>query len=90
MVSARVKWFSPLDDIFGKYSEVEMDRAVTVAEFLDDIRRREPRLDRYIRFAPGDTRPSGLMVLRGAKTLTLADRIEPGDKVDILVGIQGG
>ena len=90
MITSHVKWYAPLDKIFGPVSEVEMDRAVTVAEFLSDLRRREPRLDPYIRFKPEDTLPSGLMILRGDKTLKLADRIEPGDKVDILVGIQGG
>lgn len=54
------------------------------------MQEQQPGLGQYLRFAPEDTRARGLMILRGDKTLNLTDRIEPGDRVDILVGVQGG
>ncbi len=90
MSAIRIKWFAPLDGIFGPRTEIELDQAITVAELLQRVSAGEPRLEPYLRFGPQDTRPKGLAVLRGATTLTLNDRIEPGDALDILVGIQGG
>ncbi len=90
MPPTRVKWFAPLDRLFGPEQEFDLAEAVTVAAFLTRLGETHPGLGRYLRFALEDTRPRGLMILRGATTLTLADLIEPGDKIDILVGIQGG
>ena len=90
MTPTRVKWYAPLDRLFGPEQEFDLAEPVTVAVFLTRLGETHPDLVQYLRFGPKDTRPRGLMVLRGATTLTLADLIEPGDKVDILVGIQGG
>ena len=90
MTASRLKWYPPLDRLFGPVSEIELDRAISVRELLTRMQERQPGLGRYLRFAPEDTHARGLMILRGDKTLNLTDRIEPGDRVDILVGVQGG
>ena len=90
MTPTRVKWYAPLDRLFGPEEEFDLAGPVTVAAFLTLLGETRPGLEQYLRFGPKDTLPRGLMILRGATTLKLTDLIEPGDKVDILVGIQGG
>jgi len=86
----RVKWFAPLDRLFGPESEIDLDGSISVAEFLTRMCAEEPGLERHVHFNPEDTRPRGIVVLRGPTTLTLADAVGPGDRIDVLVGIQGG
>jgi hypothetical protein len=90
MTTSRIKWYPPLDRYFGRFSEVGLEDSVTVGDLLVRFREQEPRLAPFARFDPDDRLAWGLMVLRGNETLKLADRIEPGDELEILVMVEGG
>ena len=85
-----VKWHPPLNRFMGEISEVPLAGPVPLGELLARFRDREPRLEPFFRFGADDTRPKGLMVMRGAQRLNLTDPVEPGDEVEILVAVQGG
>ncbi len=90
MTMSRIKWYPPLDRFFGGFSEVALEAPTVVADLLIRLREEEPRLAPFARFGPDDRLAWGLLVLRGDETLTLADRIEPGDELEILVMVEGG
>ncbi len=87
---SRVKWHPPLNRIMGEVSEIPLSRPAPVRELLARFREGEPRLEPFFRFGPDDTRPKGLMIMRGAPRLILTDLVEPGDEVEIMVAVQGG
>ena len=90
MTTSRIKWYPPLDRFFGRFSEVALEEPIVVGDLLVRFREEEPRLAPYARFGPDDRQAWGLMVLRGNETMKLADRIEPGDELEILVMVEGG
>ncbi len=74
----------------GAVSVVEIAEPTPIATVLDRLREGEPRLEPYLRFVSGDTLARGLVILRGEETLKLSDPVKPGERVEILAGIQGG
>ncbi|MEE8393916.1 MAG: MoaD/ThiS family protein [Rhodospirillales bacterium] len=74
----------------GKATEVELDQPVPLRDLLNSFREDEPELTQFIKLAPQDTRPRGIVVMRGSDMLELADQVGPGDRLEILVAIQGG
>ena len=85
-----VKWFPPLDRLLGPVSRIELDGPISVAALLARFCEEEPRLGRYAHVQPGDSDAWHLLVVRGSEVLTLGDSIEPGDRVDIMVPVEGG
>ena len=90
MTTSRIKWYPPLDRFFGRFSTVDLGESTTAGDLLVRLRTDEPRLAPFARFGPDDRQAWGLMILRGNETLKLADRIEPGDELEILVMVEGG
>lgn len=74
----------------GAVTLVEIAEPTPIATVLDRLREGEPRLKPYLRFVPGDTQARGLLIMRGEETLKLTDPVRPGERVEILAGIQGG
>ncbi len=89
-LKVHLTWHSPLDRIMGETGEETIAGETTVESFLVVLREREPRLQPYARWEPQDIKPLGLLVLRGADILALADFIRPGDRLDMLVMLEGG
>jgi hypothetical protein len=89
-LTVQLTWHSPLDRIMGEASEETVAGETTVESFLVTLREREPRLQPYAKWEPGDSKAWGLLVLRGSDMLRLADAIRPGDRLDMLAMLEGG
>lgn len=87
---SQIKWYPPLDRTFGKVSRIEIAEPTSVATLLARLRDQEPRLDRFARFDAGDGQVCGLLVVRGERQLKMADVVEPGDEVEIMLMPEGG
>ena len=90
MAASCIKWHSPLDRIMGPVTEVDLDGPTPVKVLLSNLRDQKPELKKFVRFESGDTYAWDLLVLRNSETLTLSDRVEPGDMVEVLVMMEGG
>ena len=90
MDSFRIEWHPPLDRIMGKVSLVEATAPIALATVFERLRADEPELARFLRPTPDGTRVRGLLVMRGAETLAMTDSVRPGDRIEVLAGIQGG
>lgn len=86
----KIKWFPPLDRLFGLVSEVFLDHPVPVGQVLSQLKDEEPDFAPFARFSPGDRQPHGLMVWRQGLVLTLADLVEPEDEVEMIIMVAGG
>jgi hypothetical protein len=86
----RIRWLPPLDRFFGPVSELALQGPTAIPEVLGRLTAQVPELGPYAKFGPGDRQPYGLLVLRGGEVLTLADRLEPEDHVEMLMMVAGG
>ncbi len=85
-----IKWFPPLDKLFGRVSELALDGPTELREVLIGLRNEKPEFAPYANFGPEDVQPYGLLVWRGGQVLTLRDVVNPDDEVEMIVMIAGG
>lgn len=86
----RVTWHAPLDRFMGAESAETLDGETTLESFLIALREREPKLDPFAKWEDKDTKPWGVLVLRGSEILKLRDALHPGDSLDMMVMVEGG
>lgn len=85
-----IKWFPPLDRIFGPQTEYEAARPLALRTVLIDLRETEPDFLPYANFGPEDRQPYGLMVWRSGQVLGLDDPVGPDDELEMIIMIAGG
>ena len=86
----RIKFFAPLNRIFGPIKELEFPNPVSVAEVLSLLRDQEPDFALYAGHSPADKHAWGLLVWRGKNLLNLNDILSPDDEIEMIIMVAGG
>ena len=86
----KIKFFAPLNRIFGPIKELDFSHPVSVADVLRLLLEQEPDFALYAGFSSGDKHAWGLLVWRGKNLLTLNDMLTPEDEVEMIVMVAGG
>ena len=86
----KLKWFNPLDRLFGPLSEINTTEPITVGQLLTRLAEKQPNFAPFARFSPGDKQPHGLMVWRSGQALSLSDELNSEDELEMIIMVAGG
>ena len=86
----KIKWFAPLDKMFGSVSEFLLTEPTPLPRVLRQLTEQEPAFAPYARFEEGDRQAHGLLVCRRGLVLSLADELHPDDELEMVVMVTGG
>jgi len=81
---------SPLDRIVGPVKEIFLPEPVSLADLLRFLTEETPDLAPYSKFGPTDVQPLAVFVWREGKLLTLTDKLNPADELEMIPMIAGG
>jgi len=84
----RIKLHRPFGD--GKrWEQVDLPRSASVKDLLDQLKKNHPELKQYIRDSEEETFHH-LVLIRGDHVLNEDDRIEPDDRIVVMMPLTGG
>ena len=86
----KIKMHPPLDRISGPVKEIPLSEPISLAELLRNFTKEAPGLAPYSKFGPKDVQPLAVLVWRQGKLLTLADKINSADELEMIPMIAGG
>lgn len=85
-----IKWFVPLDRLFGPVTRLELPGPIRVADLLARLVAEKPEFRPYGHFDPGDKQPHGLIVWRKGQALSLDETLSPDDELEMIIMVAGG